>query len=72
MTSNQDYLKEAVQFRDLLLVGKCEPNEVIQWADRVIIELEDPPIEIIDLSMLGSQAKVPDVLSALNAISKDA
>jgi hypothetical protein len=43
--------EEAETLRLGLLAGLTQPEEVIAWADRVITELEVPPIELIDIAL---------------------
>lgn len=47
--------EEAETLRLGLLMGLVEPEEVVAWADRVIIELAAPPIEVIDIAMASRQ-----------------
>jgi hypothetical protein len=44
---------QAAYFRDGLQLGLCEVPDVVRWADYEIACLEDPPYELIELSLLG-------------------
>lgn len=46
--------EEAETLRLGLLAGLTQPEGVIVWADRVIAELDEPPIEVIDLALAGN------------------
>jgi hypothetical protein len=42
-------------FRQGICIGFYEPQEVIKWADSVILNTEKPDSHIIELSMAGNQ-----------------
>lgn len=53
-----------------LIIGYFSKNEVIQWADNLIEQMENPSSELIDVSMTAS-GKSADVAHALNLIRGD-
>jgi len=59
---------QAALVRDGLRLGLCEVRDVVQWADHQLARLENPPYELIELSLLGSS--VHDAASKLRELSE--
>jgi hypothetical protein len=55
--------EEAETLRLGLAMSLVSPEEVIAWADRVVVEMAEPPIEIIDVAAATRQP--PDELARL-------
>ncbi|WP_062104392.1 hypothetical protein [Bacillus niameyensis] len=53
-----------------LSTGYYTVRDVVTWADSVIEELDEPPYDIIDLSLSGN-AKPVDIASILKEFSKE-
>lgn len=53
-----------------LTIGFFDKTDVIQWVDKAIDELSQPPIELIEVSMKAKASPV-DVASALGEIKGD-
>jgi hypothetical protein len=62
--------EEAEYLRLALAMGLVTPAEVVAWADRQIAALDEPPIELIDVSLAGSRSPV-QVMDLLKAIPGD-
>jgi hypothetical protein len=58
---------KAEELRIGLIAGVYEVADVIQWADSEIVQLEKPPLALLDLAMM-SKAKAFEVVSQLNLI----
>ncbi|WP_078554402.1 protein kinase [Bacillus alkalicellulosilyticus] len=56
-----DYLKSLASIYYIGIgCGLCSKEEVIEWADMVIEAVDNPPIELLDISMM-SKSKIDDV-----------
>ncbi len=55
--------EEAETLRLGLMMGLVQPGEVVSWADQVVAEMADPPIEVIDVAVATRQP--PDELARL-------
>lgn len=51
-------------------MGIINPDEVLVWADRMIAALDDPPIQIIDISLAGSRRAI-EIMDLLAAVPGD-
>ena len=59
---------QAALFRDGLRLGLCEVRDVVQWADHQLARFENPPYELIELSLLDSS--VHDAAIKLRELSE--
>jgi hypothetical protein len=59
--------EKAEYLRLVLAMGLITPDEVVAWADRLIAALDDPPIQVIDVSLAGSRpaVEIMDLLAAV-------
>lgn len=62
--------EEAEQLAVGFRLGLVPRSEIIAWADEMILALDTPQIEIIDLSLM-SDAHVQDILHKLGELSSD-
>src|SRR5438045_198723 len=69
-TTEAPLREEAEYLRLALVMGLIGPEEVVAWADRVIDALNEPPIQVIDVSLASSRS--PDeIVDLLDAIPGD-
>ena len=47
--------EEAEHFRVALAMGLLDRGEVVAWADRIIMDLDNPPGKIIEVSLAGAR-----------------
>jgi hypothetical protein len=57
--------EEAEYLRLALAMGLLDKDAAVAWADRTILALDNPPIEVIEVSMAGNQP--PDEMMKLLA-----
>ena len=58
---------ESKTFEFKLLAGMLTEEEVVSWADELILSMENPPIEIIDLALEKNKHSQLKILSKLGA-----
>jgi hypothetical protein len=66
----RDIAREAAELREALRLGLRSVRDVIEWSDSIIAKSDKPSMALIDLSSMWN-ANRPDVVSALNSISRD-
>lgn len=59
--------EEAEYLRLALAMGLVTPDEVVAWADRQIAALDEPPIQVIDVSLAGSRPAI-EIIGLLAAV----
>jgi hypothetical protein len=64
----QSIAKEAQRISLLFDYGVLTGNEVIAWADSVIVELDSPPDSLIELSTVAPE-RTGDIISHLHRLS---
>ena len=59
--------EDAETMRLALAMGLVTADEVVAWADRLIAELDEPPIQLINVSLSGSSPAymIVDLLAAI-------
>ena len=50
--------EQAETHRLARMMGLVEPSDVISWADRLIAEMADPPIHVIEIALATNQSAV--------------
>lgn len=75
--------REGRVLRLRLMLGFCDLNEIERWADKLIARLDDPPYELIELSLahlngtaalsvlVGDDETVDDMLIALASVDPE-
>jgi hypothetical protein len=59
--------EEAEYLRLTLAMGLTTPDEVVGWADGQIAALDEPPIQVVDVSLAGSQPAF-EIMCLLSAV----
>jgi hypothetical protein len=59
--------EQAEYLRLALAMGLISPDAVVVWADRVIDATDDPPIEVIEVSLSGGRSPV-EVMDLLRLV----
>lgn len=60
--------EQAAWYREALRLGLCSVEDVVQWSDKQILDLSEPPSELFDLSWMGGRS--PDeVVNKLAGLS---
>jgi len=63
--------EEAEYLRLALAMGLTTADEVVEWADGQIAALDEPPIQVIDVSLAGSWRAV-EIMGLLNVVPGEA
>ena len=64
-------LREEAEYLQLALaMGLIDPGAVIDWADNMIAAVDNPPIQVIDVSLAASRPAT-DIMDLLQAVPGD-